>query len=366
MQTQSTLSLALLPFLFGLSAACGATAEKHDAPTLASTPSQAGAEDGPAAMIRPYQVDVPGLSPSSSAGGTTGTETAPGSLVEAAAGGAEGAVETVAVDDETVAAPSIVSVTPSNGATGILANEHIVIEFSQPMDPRNTVEAWRSDTLPRSALDFTWNEASTVLTVTAKQPLEYAHTSLNDTEHLELAARGYGYTLSSQATDRDGRALAETTVQFSTLREVSHTLHSVPQLTGVVESPELPASITGFVTVDLAPLPPGIRVLEHAVARTSEYRLAAPVVVSQVAFARLDLSALTAESRGVVATLPAGTSGDLLVPESLWRFLAADYRARSGARTLSQYRFDLPPGSDASVAGKLLEDASLELEYLVP
>ncbi|HVY26761.1 MAG TPA: Ig-like domain-containing protein [Polyangiaceae bacterium] len=363
MQTQSARRLALLPFLFGLSAACGATAEKHGAPALPSTPSEAGADDGPAAMIRPYQVDVPRLTASPGAGGANDAETAPGSSVEPNAAGAAG---TPASDDETVAAPRIVSVSPSNGATGVRADERIAIEFSQPMDRRATAAAWRSDTLPRSAVDFAWNDTGTTLIVTPKQPLEYAHTALNDDERMELAARGYDYTLSGQAADGPGHALAETTVRFSTLREISHTLHSFRELSGVVSNPERPEELAGFVTVDLAPLPAGIRMLEHAVARTSEYRLLAPVVVSQVAFARLDASALTAQSRGVVTTLPAGTSGDLLVPQSLWHFLAADYRARNAARTFTQYRFDLPPGSDGSVVAKLLEDASLELDYLVP
>lgn len=363
MKTQSGLMLALLPFLFGLVAACGASTEKPGAPPRPSDPPEADAAGSPSVEVgaRPYQVDLPSPSDGTAVGGAT-DDSAPHSTAPAAGGAAGGAQ----ADDETVAAPRVVSVWPESGARAVGAGAHIVIEFSRPMDPRTTLAAWQSDALPRDQVDFTWNDDGTVLTVTPQRPLEYAHATLSDDEHPELAARSYGYTLSSLATDRLGRALAATAVSFSTLREFTHTLHSLDELTGIVVDPQQPEQLTGFATIDLAPLPPDIRVLERAVARTSEYQLPAPVTVSQVAFEQLDASALLAPSRGAVTTLPAGTSGALLIPESLWRFLAADYRARTGARTYSQYRFDLPPGTDAHVAERLLKDSMLELDYVAP
>lgn len=360
MQTQTGLTLALFPFVFHL-AACGASAEKATDPAPPSAPA-ADADPAQPTHARPYLVDFPGYDSPNAAGaaGAAGDEAAPAA---ASTGGAAGAA---AVDDETAAEPHIVSVSPENGAVAVAAGARIVIEFSQPMDAAATLNAWQSDALPRGGVDFAWNDAGTVLTVTPQTPLEYARAALSDAERLELAARRYDYTLSHVATDRAGHALAETTVSFSTLREIAHTLHNVPELTGIVADPEAPGSLTGFLTVDLAPLPPNIRVLERALARTSEYQLFAPVTVSQVAFSTLDASALEAEPRGVLGTLPAGTTGDLLLPESLWHFLAADYRARSGARTYSQYRFDLPPGSSAAVAEKLLKDGVLQLDYLAP
>jgi hypothetical protein len=345
----------LFPFVFGL-AACGARADRAAEPAPPSAPS-ADVDEGQPTQARPYLFDVPASLGSLDAAGAAGV-----SNEQASAGGAAGA----AVDDPTVTEPHIVSVSPENGAVAVAADARIVIEFSQPMDAASTLSAWQSDSLPRDSVAFAWNDAGTVLTVTPQQPLEYAHAALSDAERLELAAKGYAYTLTGAATDRAGHAMAEITVTFSTLREIAHTLHNVPELTGIVVDPQAPALATGFLTVDLAPLPPNIRFLERAVGRTSEYQLFAPVTVSQVAFRRLDASALEAEPRRVVGILPAGTTGDLPLPESLWHFLTADYRARSGARTYSQYRFDLPPGSNAAVAEKLLKDSVLELDYLAP
>lgn len=104
-------------------------------------------------------------------------------------------------------APTLSSV-PANGASGLRSDTQMTVSFSEPMNPTSVQGAYKSDTLPAGSVDLRWNNEATLLTITPKQPLEYA---------LETA-KTYDFTLSSAAKDRAGNSIASTRVGFKTLR----------------------------------------------------------------------------------------------------------------------------------------------------
>ena len=71
--------------------------------------------------------------------------------------------------------PTIVSVSPANGATGVRANANIVVTFSEPMDPvRRLRTAYQSADIPNAGVTFGWSADDTVLTIDPNSDLLYA------------------------------------------------------------------------------------------------------------------------------------------------------------------------------------------------
>jgi hypothetical protein len=52
--------------------------------------------------------------------------------------------------------PSIVSVTPTDGAVGVSNEQPIVVTFSTPMDRQATERAYQSEGIPSSSVSFSW------------------------------------------------------------------------------------------------------------------------------------------------------------------------------------------------------------------
>lgn len=264
--------------------------------------------------------------------------------------------------------PRILSVTPANGAVGVKADAPIVISFSEPMDQRATLDAFASETLPRRDTTLTWNDAGTILTLQPNAPLEYAHATLEPGTSLELDAKQYGYTVTRFATDLAGNPLQETSVTFSTLREVKQTYAALPELTGVLPGAGNDAHFYGLVTFDADQLPAGIVTVEHAVMHSDPYVLGADVPLYHVRFSGLGPSALGAPGQ-LIETLPRSMTGDQVIPDQLTALLAPDYTGRSASYHYSQYRLQLPAGlteGDVPAVRKLLVDVKIEAEYLLP
>jgi hypothetical protein len=127
-------------------------------------------------------------------------------------------------------APTVVSVDPPDGATGIRNDANLVISFSERMDRTATEAAYQSAGLPTSAVAFSWNTDSTVMTVNPNAPLEYAEGDTPTT-----AARQYAFRLSSEAKDASGNALAAFSSSFSTLKVISSALYAEADQTGYIE-----------------------------------------------------------------------------------------------------------------------------------
>jgi Bacterial Ig-like domain len=67
-------------------------------------------------------------------------------------------------------APSVLRVSPSDGALGVARDGLIVVTFNHPMDAVATEAAYESSDLPATALDFSWDETGTTLTLHPTRP----------------------------------------------------------------------------------------------------------------------------------------------------------------------------------------------------
>ncbi len=166
--------------------------------------------------------------------------------------------------------PTVISVDPPDGATGVRSDAVIVITFSEMMDQKLTESAYQSLDLPASDVTFYWNDAGTVLEIESKDFLEYARG-----DALTIAAKRYALSLSSTAKDVAGNALAPFSSSFSTLRLISTQLPSVANQDGYIYSDGTVDSgdtnllvgdyrdntgIRGFLSFDLTSVPDGAEV----------------------------------------------------------------------------------------------------------
>lgn len=130
--------------------------------------------------------------------------------------GGEGGME----DPTDTTPPTIVSVSPANGATGVVANENIVITFSEPMDRSSTQDAFQSTDILPSTVAYFWNQAGTVLTINPASDFEYA--SGTDPG---ATARAYAVAITTTAEDESGNRLADDFEwSFRTMRRITQTI----------------------------------------------------------------------------------------------------------------------------------------------
>ena len=126
-------------------------------------------------------------------------------------------------------APTVVSISPANAATGVRADAKIIVTFSQPMDQAATQAAYQSSDLPASSVGFTWDASSTVLTVKPNAPLEYAKGTT-----ISIEPKSYAFTLTGAAKDKSGSPFVTLTSSFTTLREITLSLPSQEKLDGSI------------------------------------------------------------------------------------------------------------------------------------
>ena len=163
--------------------------------------------------------------------------------------------------------PTVLSVDPPNGATGIKSDAIIVINFSEKMDKEVTRAAYQSLDLPSSDVTFTWNDEGTVLEIVSDNFLEYAKG--NDPT---IAAKRYAFSLSAVAKDTSGNALSPFDSSFSTLKLVTAQLPGVADQDGYIYSDGTfdfdeqylllgdyndNTGIRGFLSFDLSSIPEG-------------------------------------------------------------------------------------------------------------
>ena len=163
------------------------------------------------------------------------------------------------------APPTVVSVSPASGATGVSADAKIVVTFSKPMDQAVTQAAYQSASLPASGVTFDWDASGTVLTVTPNTPLVYA----TGTDPKVVVATIYAFSITSTAEDKLGNALVPVNSSFKTLREITASLQSEAVRDGYVESggsydttvdlyvgdSSNNSGVRGFLSFDLSSLP---------------------------------------------------------------------------------------------------------------
>jgi hypothetical protein len=119
--------------------------------------------------------------------------------------------------------PSIVSITPGNGAVGIAKDAKITIKFSEPMNKIATQLAYTSTDLP--SVQFTWSENDTTLEIDPVGDLNYISTG-----------KEYSFSLGATATDLAGDALSPINSTFRTFKELTTTLKSDAARDGWIRS----------------------------------------------------------------------------------------------------------------------------------
>ncbi|HSC89194.1 MAG TPA: Ig-like domain-containing protein [Polyangiaceae bacterium] len=118
--------------------------------------------------------------------------------------------------------PSIVSVSPEDGETGVAADAVIVITFSEAMDKAATQAAYGStnDAIKASEVTFAWNSGGTELTVTPNAPLPYKLVT-----DPSAAPDEFGFSIGTAAKSKDGDELGEAfSATFRTLKRVTQTI----------------------------------------------------------------------------------------------------------------------------------------------
>jgi len=116
-------------------------------------------------------------------------------------------------------APTIVSVSPADGAKGVLEDDQIIITFSEAMDKIATQAAYSSANASMKApeVTFAWNSAGTELTITPNMALPYK--SVTDPN---IAADTVAWAISTAAKDKSGDELGEAfSAKFQTLKRVT-------------------------------------------------------------------------------------------------------------------------------------------------
>lgn len=224
--------------------------------------------------------------------------------------------------------PIVVSGNPKVGASGVRADEKVVIVFDEPMD-RKSVEAAVSITGGIAGM-FSWNSASTELTITPVGGWKYAAgTSIN-----LVSAQEYTVSVAVSATDLVGNALQKRFVTaFSTLRRITALATPEASLTGSVFKAEDgmnpskvmsgsivsrkvakealgSGTIRGFLSFGLGNLPGNLAKIEEArlalyceYLGVQSYHLEESVVLEKVRYPILAVEAFDTSAAGGLATV---------------------------------------------------------------
>lgn len=292
------------------------------------------------------------------------------------------------VDEGDTEAPSVVSTSPVDAASGVKSDASIVIDFSEAMDAASVEAAYQSDDLPAALVAFSWNDEATQLTITPTEKLEYA----TGKDPAEVLAKGYVITIGAGATDLAANALAEEAIfSFTTLREITANLPADKALSGHVDLGTKATSVTiqagdtlankgdrGLITFDLSSVPEVHQLLSAQVVARQGTPTNQPFVDLSVndSPAKLTLFhtqfAMRAEGGGLLpgkSIGPFSTSSEagersLTVTGNVEKDLAG----RVAANGLTQYALQFPTLSDGNsdVDKVAFVGATLVLSYYTP
>jgi hypothetical protein len=277
-------------------------------------------------------------------------------------------------------APTIVEVSPSDGATGVPVTAVVTLTFSEPMNTAAVQAAYSSGELPASSVTFSWSAGNTVLQIAPNQPLTLA----TGTSPATTTAKHYAFEIGTGAVDQGGDALAPFSSGFSTLRAVTQTLGAVQDrsLTGnwrsddvygdnsctqsgstttcIGDSSNSNSTYRGFVTFDLSALPAqteGFSTAQLGMSvdnmRGSPFADLGSLLVEHVSFDSISLDAFNSAalsspiSLSSSATLGVGAQLDFDVLSP-----AADDLPALGR---SQFRFRFTTGTNSDDSGDLIE-----------
>lgn len=287
-------------------------------------------------------------------------------------------------------APSIVSISPNNGATGVAKDVIIKVKFSEPMNQAATELAYQSGQMPGVA--FSWSPDATELYIDPAGDLAYTETGK---VHL--------FKLGSNAKDLAGNPMAEVTSSFTTFKQKTATLESVAALDGTVGSNgfvdvaattvaigDIPGNFTyrGFFSFDLSGLPAELQSANILSASLSAYQ----GLVSGTPYTDLDIgntdlwldhvnygpSLNSADFDATVLRSVNELSNDAVIESKSLGVLEAvqdDWTNRADRENRSQFRLRFPLITDGDGANDAVLFVSgnaatfrptLQIVYLVP
>jgi hypothetical protein len=281
--------------------------------------------------------------------------------------------------------PTILSMSPANGAVGVREDEPVVITFSEPMD-RGSVEG----TLFAASLgDVTlkWNEAGDVLTIVPDEPLPYAQGIGDDPD--EVTALHYYVVVGTGARDLAGNQIvvgAETTFwtmkRMETVYKADEDLSVFTDENGWVEpgynlwvgDNSLDLEGRAIFTFSLAGFPEAAAEIVHAQFATRQvsvngtpYGLGGKMKIAHIAAADL----LSAFDAPVLAELgDFCEAGQVVIQHDVTAAVEDDLAHRADRGDRSQYRLYFPGGTngngepDAAAISRTL--AELTVAYLAP
>jgi hypothetical protein len=297
-----------------------------------------------------------------------------------------------------VTAPTVLSISPANGAKGVTATTKIVITFSEAVKQVSAESAFTSNV---GAVVFSWNAAGTVLTVTPATPFSYAESTVPN-----AAAKTYSVSIGTGVQDLAGNYLpAASSSTFSTLRRITATLARDLVSTYVVTSyvgqaPYLATNDGGgnigdgfaneydrvFPDFDITPLPAALQSIESATL-TIDINVTNPtgggdwgtpfvtlgnLVVDHITDIPIKQSSLdvTALARvGVLMTNNLVISGDKTI--DVTDSVANDFAFRAARANHSQYRLQFVTKTDNDsnpdlVTVQPFSTMYMEVTYIIP
>lgn len=314
----------------------------------------------------------------------------------AACGDAGDGPDASAVD---TTAPTVVSITPEDGATGQLADIEVVIVFSEKMD-RVTVDG-ALDAGSMGPVNLIWNDADDTLTIIPETPLAYAVGSGNDPGDVE--ANAYSLVLGKEAEDVAGNQLGtDLEIEFTTLKRMSMTLEPATAWSRVITPTGLfenfntedpfgvgdtsgDIGVRSAITFDLSLLPGSTHSIESATFATRQMLegisgtpfadLGSAVLLDHVTYPELvgenAINAAYNSSQTALSELGAlYTQGQVVVELDVSDAVADDFEHVMDRGYRSQFlaRFELATNEDASTDGTVFSRELLELQvdYLHP
>lgn len=125
--------------------------------------------------------------------------------------------------------PTLLSITPEDGATGVSAVAVVTLRFSEPMDPSSVEGTLATQDL--GEVQLKWNTAGDTLTIVPREPLPHAEgDDPDDTDALR-----YTVILGSAAKDRAGNELGPgAMVTFSTSRRITSLIEPFEKLSAAI------------------------------------------------------------------------------------------------------------------------------------
>jgi Big-like domain-containing protein len=301
--------------------------------------------------------------------------------------------------EPTPSAPTVVSVSPADGASGVEGDTPIVIRFSEPMDRASTEAAYQSEGAPSTAVTFSWSDDSTELTVNLDAPLDYSSGS----DPALVEARRINYFVSASAAASDGRTLAQPyEFSFSLLRQIAVSVFAVQDrafsgnfrsddsygagncaedainmCVGDVRVARQNEQYKGFISFELSNFPASITALsatlslEVTAMSGNPFGGLGPLLLEHARFEAIGLDAFDADPLQVLGPIATDADPGAQLSADVSSAVLEDLGSSAGSDlALSQYRLGFQDVTDSDATSDAILSAwdtqILDITYLIP